>query len=90
MLTDYTTMTPERARDVVDAAIAEADALVDQIIDETAPRTYANTMAPLDRCLVLLNDAYGVGGFMARVHPDDWPSTASCTKPSGRTPMEPR
>jgi len=28
-------------------------------------------MAPLDRVHIILNDAYGVGGFMARVHPNE-------------------
>ncbi len=71
MLTDYTSMTPERARGVVIIAIAEGDALVAAVLAAAGPRTYANTLAPLDRALVAVNDAYGVGGYMANVHPDE-------------------
>ncbi|MFQ5968263.1 MAG: M3 family metallopeptidase [Acidimicrobiia bacterium] len=71
MLTDYTNMTPERAIGVVDEAIVEGEALVAAVISEEGDRTYENTMAPLDRCVIALTDAYGVGGHMARVHPDE-------------------
>ncbi len=71
MLTDYTAMTPERAMSVVDDAIVDGDALVAGVIGVTGPRSYHDTMAPLDGAVVLLADAYGIGGFMARVHPDE-------------------
>ncbi len=71
MLTDYSSMTPERALGVVTDAIAEGDALVAAIVAVAGERTYANTLAPLDRAIVAVNDAYGVGGFMANVHPDE-------------------
>ena len=71
VLTDYATITAERALGVIEDAIAEGDALVAGVVDLQDDRTYGNTIAPLDRCFVVLGDAYGVGGFMARVHPDE-------------------
>ncbi len=72
MLTDYTALTAERALGVVDDAIEAADALVARVVAVAAnDRTYENTLEPLDRCFVALNDAYGIGGFMASVHPDE-------------------
>lgn len=71
MLTDYTTMTPERARKVVDDAIETGDALIAAAIAVEGHRTYENTMKPLDDATIVLGDAFGVGSYMARVHPDD-------------------
>ena len=71
MLTDYSTMTPERAKSVVDDAIAEGERLVASVVGTTEDRTYANTLAPMDTAITALNDAFGVGGYMGQVHPDD-------------------
>ena len=71
VLTDYREMTPERAVAVVDKAIAQGEALIAEILAVDDTRSYANTLAPVDRALILVNDAFGVGGFMARVHTDD-------------------
>ena len=70
-LTDYTTLTPESARSVVADAIEQADRLIADVVAVAGPRTYENTLAPLDRAITMTNDAYGVGGFMSQVHPDE-------------------
>jgi thimet oligopeptidase len=75
-LTDYTTLTPESARGVVVEAIEQADRLIADVVAVSEPRTYGNTLAPLDRALTMTNDAYGVGGFMSQVHPDEAVRTA--------------
>ncbi len=75
-LTDYTTLTPEAVRAVVADAIEQADRLIAGAVAATGPRTYANTLDPLDRAITLANDAYGVGGFMSQVHPDEAVRTA--------------
>jgi thimet oligopeptidase len=71
MLTDYTTMTAERALAAVDDAIAGGEQLIAGLVAVDGDRTYANTLAPLDQALTLLNDSFGVGGFMGQVHEDE-------------------
>ncbi len=70
MLHDYTAVTARSVTDIVESAIAEADSAIDAMVAIAGPRTYANTMAPLDDAYVLIHDASGRGAFMARVHPD--------------------
>lgn len=70
MLYDYTTVTLESVAAAVDDAIATGDRLVGAVTAVTGRRTWANTMAPLDEIGAVVVAAYGVGPFMARVHPD--------------------
>jgi thimet oligopeptidase len=70
MLYDYTSTTPEGVDATADTAIAQADELVAQVVAVTAPRTWANTIAPLEVAFTIMGDAYGQSPFMARVHPD--------------------
>ena len=70
-LTDYTTLTAATARRVVEDALAAADRQIADIIAEAAPRTYANTLGVLDEAITATDDAYGIGGFMSQVHPDE-------------------
>jgi len=70
MLHDYTTVTAPSVSDVTEQAIATSESLIDDLVGVDAPRTYSNTMAPLDTVAVLISDASGSGSFMARVHPD--------------------
>ena len=70
MLHDYTTVTAESVSQVTEDAITASEALIDGVVELDGPRTYANTMAPLDAVGVLVSDASGNGSFMARVHPD--------------------
>ncbi|MGB9358367.1 MAG: M3 family metallopeptidase [Acidimicrobiia bacterium] len=70
MLHDYTTVTAASVSEVTEKAIAASESLIDGVVGAEGPRTYANTMAPLDAIAVLISDASGNGSFMARVHPD--------------------
>jgi thimet oligopeptidase len=70
MLYDYTAVTADSVTEITEAAIAQADAAVDAVVGIDEPRTYANTLAPLDRAGVAISDASGRGSFMARVHTD--------------------
>ena len=70
MLHDYTTVTATSVSEVTEKAIATSESLIDGVVTADGPRTYANTMAPLDAVAVLISDASGNGSFMARVHPD--------------------
>ncbi len=67
---DYTTVTPESVTRAVDEAIAAGDRLANGVAAVSDPRTWANTMAPLDEIGALVVAAYGTGPFMGRVHPD--------------------
>ena len=70
MLHDYTSVTAGSVTDITEAAITEAESLLDGAIHIDGGRTYTNTMAPLDAVAVLISDASGEGSFMAKVHPD--------------------
>jgi len=70
MLPTYHGLDAERIDATVDGALADAERLVESVERHRGERTYANTMAPLDRVGLLLGDAYGSGAFLARVHPD--------------------
>ena len=69
MLYDYTATTPKRVEEVGEDAIARAEALVSSAV-ATTPRTWENTIAPLEEVGTILGEAYGRSPFMARVHPD--------------------
>jgi thimet oligopeptidase len=71
MLYDYTAVTADSVAEITEAAIAQADAAVEAVVGADESRTYANTLAPLDRAGVIVADASGRGAFMARVHADD-------------------
>jgi len=71
MLTDYTSLSPDAVIQLVDDAIAQGDALVRSVIETDGSRTYDNTISSLDTAHIVLSDAYGIGPYMARVHPDD-------------------
>lgn len=70
MLHDYTAVTANSVTEITEAAIAQADAAIDAVVEADQSRTYANTIAPLDRAGVIISDASGRGAFMARVHSD--------------------
>jgi thimet oligopeptidase len=67
---DYTTVTTESVRAAVDDAIASGEKLVAAVIAAAEPRTWENTMAPLNVLDDVITRANGIGPFMARVHPD--------------------
>lgn len=67
---DYTTITAGSVSEITESAITQAEAAVDAAVGAAGPRTYANTMVPLDRAGVVMSDASGRGAFMAKVHSD--------------------
>ena len=70
MLFDYTAVSAQSVEADTDIGLAEADV---QVAGASAPRgrrTFADTMLPLDRALDRVQEAYGRGAFMARVHTD--------------------
>jgi Zn-dependent oligopeptidase len=69
MLYDYTSMTADRIAEIANDAIAQADTLVAAAV-ASFPRTWADTIAPLEEAGTIMGDAYGQSPFMARVHPD--------------------
>ena len=70
MLHDYTTLIAADVTEVVDRAITTGEALIAEVVAHEGPRTGADTMAPLDTLGDVMVRAYGIGPFMARVHPD--------------------
>jgi Zn-dependent oligopeptidase len=70
VLHDYSTTTPDSVRGIAEDAVTEAERLVAGIVDPASGRTWATTLAPLDRIGALMTRAYGRGPFMTRVHPD--------------------
>lgn len=69
MLYDYTPTNPELVRTIAEQAIARADALVGEAVAAPSPRTWDNTIEPLEQAGTVIADAYGRSPFMARVHP---------------------
>lgn len=67
MLYDYTATTAPGIDKIANDAISQAEALVAQAI-ASSPRTWADTIAPLEDAGTILSDAYGRAPFMARVH----------------------
>ncbi len=67
---DYTNVTPESVRAVVDEAIERGEEFVAEIVAATGSPTWASTMAPLNRLDDTVVRANGMGPFMARVHPE--------------------
>ncbi|MCP3995992.1 MAG: Zn-dependent oligopeptidase [bacterium] len=67
MLYDYSPTTADLVAAIGEEAIAEADELVSAAI-ASSPRTWSNTIAPLERAGTVLGVAYGRSPFMARVH----------------------
>ncbi|MDJ0952517.1 MAG: M3 family metallopeptidase [Acidimicrobiia bacterium] len=69
MLYDYTSTSADLVDEIGNDAIAKADDLVSRSV-ASSPRSWADTIAPLEAASVVLGEAYGRSPFMARVHPD--------------------
>ena len=67
---DYTTVTPDGVRRVVDDAVATGEEIIAGITSNSGAPTWDTVMAPLDEVAAVLVAASGAGPFMARVHPD--------------------
>lgn len=70
VLFDYTTIDGPAVTAATIDTIATGERIIRDITTVTGPRTWENTMAPLDRISALLVRSYGTGPFMARAHPD--------------------
>ena len=71
MLYDYTTRTAENISSMVEDAITEAEAIVDAVVAMEGPRTFANTMRPLEEMSVLMAETDGRGPFLQHAHTDE-------------------
>lgn len=64
-----------KSADEVDAMLSEAieacEELVDEVVEVEEPRTFENTMRPLEKVAARLSDVGGHGPFLAHVHTDD-------------------
>ena len=66
---DSNEITPEVIARATDEAIARADELIDRAVAPDAPRTWSDTVAPLDEATAVLSEAGGRTAFMGYVHP---------------------
>ena len=71
MLVDYTEITATALSSAIGDAIEKAEMVVDSVIHINEPRTFENTIQPLEDVSVALQDAYGRGPFLGNVHPDE-------------------
>ena len=70
MLYDYTRTTAAAVTAITEEAIGAANELIDEIAAIGDGNTIENTLLPLNEASAIIQDAYGRGPFMARVHPD--------------------
>ncbi len=68
---DYRTATAAGVTALTEAALADADALVDAAVGARGDGSWTAAMAPIDEAFARLAAAYGKGAFLARVHPDE-------------------
>jgi Zn-dependent oligopeptidase len=66
----FSTVTAEAVNEGVDAALAEAQQILDEAVAPKPERTFENTMLPLDRIGDVLAEAGARYVFMGYVHPD--------------------
>ncbi len=71
MLVDYSLITAATATEIVADAINEAERVISSLIAAGEPRSFKNTIQPLEDISVALQDAYGQGPFLGNVHPDE-------------------
>ena len=68
---DYSAVGPGSVTGAADEAIDRCRTLAAQAAGVSGPRTFANTMAPLEEAGRLLAIAYGKGPFLGQVSPDE-------------------
>lgn len=71
MLYDYQAATPQTVTEAADDAIDRCRDLADQAANAEGPRTFANTLAPLEEAGRLLAVAYGRGPFLGNTAADE-------------------
>ena len=82
MLFDYSSVTAESVSDVVETAISRSELLIDGLLAEQGPRTFDNTLRPLEEVRRIGAIAYGRGPFLGEV------STDEATRNSARQAQE--
>lgn len=68
---DYPRITASGLSEAVASAIEHAEETVAQLVAVDGPRTFDNTIRPLETISVALQDTYGRGPFLGNVHPDE-------------------
>jgi len=71
MLFDYTVITPESIEAGLNAALAQADQLIGEVVAAEGPRTFENTLAPAERAAQIVAVAYGRGPFLGEAAADE-------------------
>ena len=67
---DYAAMSPATVTDATDAALAEAERLIEAVVSAPDPRTFDSTIRPLAAAAAVVWAADGVGSSIGYVHPD--------------------
>ena len=67
---DYTVIDVALVEEITSGAIAEAEDMLSEVLDADLPRTYCNTLAPLEEAGEVVGRAFGTAGFMGYVHTD--------------------
>ena len=67
---DYMVIDVALVEEITSGAIAEAEDMLSEVLDADLPRTYCNTLAPLEEAGDVVGRAFGTAGFMGYVHTD--------------------
>ncbi|HSK93996.1 MAG TPA: M3 family metallopeptidase [Candidatus Angelobacter sp.] len=67
---DFTTVSPDSVRAETDAALREADRLVDGVAAAAGSPTFATTLGALELASAAVSGGYGRGAFLGQCHPD--------------------
>ena len=71
MLFDYSSVTADSVTEVVNSTIAQGEALIADVLAVSGPRTFRNTLLPLEELGRSVAIAFGRGPFLGRVATDD-------------------
>ena len=71
MLFDYSSVTADSVSRAVETAIAKGESLIADLLAAESPRTFRNTLAPLEEVGRLLSVSYGRGPFLGQVSTDE-------------------
>lgn len=71
MLFDYPQVTGSSLNEAIAEGLARAEEAVAEVVKVDQPRTFENTIRPLELISVELQDLYGRGPFLGNVHPDE-------------------
>ncbi|HEX6147861.1 MAG TPA: hypothetical protein VF083_13875, partial [Acidimicrobiia bacterium] len=66
----FSTVTADKVERGMDAALAEAQEILEDLVAAKDERTFENTMLPLDRIADVLSRAFTRYAFMGYVHPE--------------------